>query len=262
MMFVTKLVAALSFLCLGTSGEKFQLKLEPAPDFHLATDCCADEPIFYVRVADSTTVCENQTFPWQDEPETVCAGNFPLNLGLYDGMEITFQAPEGEEIIIQSDENNRVEFQFQAKADCDSASEEYTELDGSNVTKSFIGSDVDSLETLWNPDQSGVELAACELFVTFQIGGDDDTPSFTAQGSKMIWSFEYDPSFFEDSTLEYSYDTRGYTWIRTPFDNALVDSPTRSLPPTTSPPPTTSGGRINSVTAVVLVMLCITSVFV
>jgi hypothetical protein len=301
MMFVTKLVAALSFLCLETSGEKFQLKLEPAPDFHLATGCCADEPICYVRVADSTTDCENRTLPGPPvldpadpgETEIVCGGSFSMNLGLYDGIEITFQSPEGKEIFIQSDENKRVEFQFQAKADCESSyPEEYTLMDGSNIMKSFIGSDVDSLETLWNPDQSGVELAACELFGTFQIGGHDDTRSFTAQGSKIIWSFDYDPSLFEDSTLEYSYGTRGYTWIRTPFDNALVDAPPPSVSPyvsqssapsfasstspssgpsftsSTSPSyapsssPTTSGGRINSVTAVVLVMLGITSLFV
>ena len=236
MMFVTKLVAALSFLCLETTGEKFQLKLEPAPDFHLATGCCADEPIFYVRVADSTTVCENQTFPVaRRSRDCLWRKLFLESWSLrWNRNHVSITRGRGDYHSIGRKQTCRISVSSQSRLRfC--LPEEYTGLDGSNVIKSFIGSDVDSLETLWNPDQSGVELAACELFVTFQIGGDDDTRSFTAQGSKMIWSFEYDPSLFEDSTLEYSYGTRGYTWIRTPFDNALVDAPPPSLPPTSSP---------------------------
>ena len=248
MMMFAKLVTALSFLFLGTTAEKFQLKLVPAPDFHLATGCCLDDPIFYMRVADSTTMCENQTLPGREEPTTVCIGSFFVNLGLYDGIEFSFQAPQEEEVFIQSDEHNRVEFQFQAYAERFCVAEDYTEVDGSNIATSFIGSDVDSLETLWNPEQSGAIVAMCEIFGTFQIGGQDDSPSFTAQGSKMSWSFEYDSSLFEDLTIEFFYDTQGYTWIRTPFDNALVDAPT--LPPS----PTTSGGRINSLSVIVLAM--------
>ena len=283
-MMFTSLVAALSFLFLGTTAEKFQLKLVPAPDFHLATGkSLADfdgNPIFFFRVADSTTVCENQTLPGREDPETFCGGSFSLNLGLYDGIEISFQAPEGKEIFIQSDEINRVQFEFQAltegaRTEGFCVTEDYRWVNGRNFTTSFIGSDVDSLETLWNPERSYAGVNLCELSGVFQIGGEDNegdinTRSFTAQASKISWSFEYDPSLFEDSPIEYFYNTGHYItfWIRTPFENALVDAPPS---PTTSPSPssmpssslTTSGGCINSITVVATVlfgMLGITSV--
>lgn len=166
---------------------------------------------------------------------------------------------------------------FQATAECDMAPGEYIEIGGSSIAMNLVGSNVDSLKNHWNPDSSGVIVGRCEqgcsfceIFGSFQIGGEDTTPAFTAQASTMSWSITYDSSLFQDSLDEYRYDTSGYCWIRTPYSpNALVpavsptvapptisDSPTNNPPPPTSPPgpttvPSTSGAGSVSILIVV-----------
>lgn len=152
---------------------------------------------------------------------------------------------ERKEIVIQSDENNRVEFQFQAKADCDIDPGEYFEIEGNDISLDFTGSNVDILEAQWNPGSSVVlagrcaqGCSQCEIFATFQLGGEDESPSFTGQAYSMSWSVTYNSSVFATSeALEYRYDTSGYSWIRgTIFDNAtLVDASPSTSPSVPSP---------------------------
>lgn len=125
MMLATILVALLSLV---VTAEKLEIKLEPAPAYHNATGCCGDDAIFFFSVLEppSYGFCDAQTtigppppeghsFPQGTPAETVCGGTFFVNLALYDGIEFVFQAPEEKEIVMESDENNRLEFQFQVR---------------------------------------------------------------------------------------------------------------------------------------------------
>jgi hypothetical protein len=237
-----KTAAALALLFLSATAETLRLKLEPAPEFHNATGD-SEGDLLYVRLVEPPTeeFCEAPTNPnVPSDVTTVCGGTFSLNLALYDGMEISFEAPEGKEIVIQSDpETNRVEFEFQAVADCDFAQGEYLEYD-SGVVVTFTGSDVITFGELWNSLGASFlgagkceSCSQCEIFAAFQI---EASTAFSARASKLSWTIVYNPSIFENFvSLDYRYDTSGYCWIRTPFANSLVDAPPTPSPPATMP---------------------------
>lgn len=113
MMFAKPAAAVFALLSLGPLAAE-KLVLKPAPDFHSYTQYCGDDAILFLRVDEppSTDFCEMQTTmlgqpegetdmqtmlgpPENEALEPVCGGTFFMNLALYDGLEFSFQAPEG-----------------------------------------------------------------------------------------------------------------------------------------------------------------------
>lgn len=238
-MFATTALALLaSWFVTMVTAETLLLKLEPALHFNTTYGCCDELVYFQVVEPQSTNYCWEQYDVYEDDGsnETVCGGNFSVDLSEYDGIEFSFEAPEGKELFLQlNPDSTRIEAEFEADAptDCDLPS---VSILGQNVTFSFVGSDVDELMDHWNQDNSFVFIG-CEIFTRLQL--DDFESNFTSKVSKLSWAVSYNTSVFVGAgTLDYSYDTKKYMWLRIPFKSALVDATvttTTTTTPTTTP---------------------------
>jgi hypothetical protein len=164
---------------------------------------------------------------------------------MYDGIEISFQAPEGKEIrVFASQVNNisqsyHVTAMFLAKADCVLASNLPLVLKDTDFTPEIVGSNVEALVANYDGSNSFMEVGKCQeasridyctkrrecqIFTSLDFRADD--ASFQGTISKMTWSITYDRSIFGHAgELDFRYDTdglQGYAWIQTPFTGALV----------------------------------------
>jgi hypothetical protein len=191
---------------------------------------------------------------------------------MYDGIEISFEAPEGQEIHISSSQDTfRVRVEFSAEADCDSNG--FTE--GSALTPEIVGSNVEALVANYNPSNSFMEVgkcaqgcSKCEIFTRVEFSTNET--SFEGTISKITWSITYDSSIFANTgeVPDFTYGTDGYTWIRTPFMGALVPaSPTATptdapvLPPVEAPAstetPSSGADSLHSCISLLRALACI-----
>jgi hypothetical protein len=179
---------------------------------------------------------------------------------MYDGIEISFEAPEGKEIRVFASQVNdisqshRITVMFLAKADCVLAGNLPLVIKDITFTPEIVGSDVEALVANYNASNSFMEVGKCQeeasrmdyctkrrqcqIFTSLDFWADN--ASFQGTLSKITWSVTYDRSIFSDAgKLDFRYDTdglQGYTWIQTPFRGALVPaSPTKASASTVSP---------------------------
>jgi hypothetical protein len=243
MMLFTVICIVVLLLFTTTAEEKLHLTLEPALDFHEALGNSGERLFFRVVQPQAANSCTEQP--------ARCGGDFALDLGMYDGIEISFQAPEGKEIHIfasqvndTSSQSYRVTVIFLAKADCVLTSSVPLVVKDIAFTPEIVGSNVEDLVANYNESNSFMEVGKCQvasrmdyctkrrecqIFTSLDFWADDT--SFQGTISKMTWSITYDRSIFGNvGELDFRYDTdglQGYTWIQTPFTGALVPaSPT------------------------------------
>lgn len=245
-------VVCVGVLVLCTAAEKLHLTLEPALDFHEALGNSGERLFFRIVQPQAVNSCTEQP--------ARCNGGFALELGMYDGIEISFQAPKGKEIrVFSSQVNNisqshRVTVMFLAKADCVLAGNLPLVVKDFAFTPEIVGSNVEALVANYNASNSFMEVGKCQkeasridyctkrrecqIFTSLDFWADD--ASFQGTISKITWSVTYDRSIFGHAgELDFRYDTdglQGYTWIQTPFRGALVPaSPTKASASTASP---------------------------
>lgn len=268
------LFTAIAFLVLPVATEKLRLKLEPALDFHEAFGGFDDVLIFRIVQPEATNSCGN---PSCFRPESrnncpiVCGGSFAVDLSMYDGIEISFEAPEGQEIRISSNQETfRVRVEFLAEADC--ASNGFTE--GSALTPEIVGSNVEALVANYNPSNSFLEVgkcaqgcSKCEIFTRVEFSTNET--SFEGTISKITWSITYDGSIFVNTgeVPDFTYGTDGYTWIRTPFMGALVPASPIATPteapvlspmeaPANTETPSSGADSLHSFVSVLSILAC------
>jgi hypothetical protein len=215
------------------AAEKLSLKLEPALDFHavLVDDDFDDLLLFrVVEPVGSEATCEEVTNQFDPtEMYTVCGGSFPLDLSMYDGIEISYEAPEGQEIRITTsgEDSFRVRVEFEAETDCDTTA--FVNLNGDSFIPEIVGSNVSALTSNYAAGDSFIQVGKCDgcgscaIFTRIQFSA---ATSFSGSISKISWSMDYESSTFSGLGEQvFTYDTDGYNWIRTPFNGALVAAP-------------------------------------
>ena len=256
MMLFKPLVSFLLTVLAAAAAQKVTLTLTPALDFHDAVEDDGDVLLFRIVMPNATDSCKPRCRKFDPTNimtdaycPIVCSGTFPLDLSLYNEIEFSFEAPEGKEITIVSGQESRVRIEFQAVAD--SCANGFAEVGA--FTPEIIGSNVAALTANYNPSESFVEIgkcsecSSCEIFTRVELS--TDGTSFSGLVSKISWSVPYNNSVFAGaSEVDYTYDTQGYSGIRTPFEGALgVDVPTASPSPTRVPTRATLSSAPSSV---------------
>jgi hypothetical protein len=215
------------------------LRLVPAPAFfYEETGCCDELLFFHVEVPATFPGCDKECDAADlNDCNVICGGVISsLDLSEYNRIEFAFAAPEGNEILIVSDPDaDRVRVEFQALAECDpSVAVGLLEKDGFDFEGGVYGSDTEQLMNSFVHESSFVTIGRCEgcdfceIFTRVEFSGNGT--SISGLVSKLVWSVKVDGSLFgATGSLDYHYGTDTYSWIRTPFANALVPAPNSNV---------------------------------
>ena len=184
----------------------------------------------------SIVKCDNEAFDDFGDQVSRCGGTITVeDLSAVKHVEFIFRAPPGKEIQLVTTSDgitsiNEVELQLSLPSDVCNG---YEAVEGSALTPpTILGSNVENIVAeYYDPNDSFVTFGKCDGCRGCDIFTSLKFPAlFQGSISEIRWSAPVNPTIYAGATnATLCYDSDSYSWIRTPYEGAIVDAPNSDM---------------------------------